>query len=109
MAEIPVIPSSPQGLSPSALPHRGQASFGGSSKVLPGPCSGRWVIVATFFSQDLKPGNLAVNEDCELKVSLGGERTMAGLGPFHSPTALLDFWPRQRNRTQTFEPPLGGS
>lgn len=86
MAEIPVIPSSPQGLSPSALPQRGQASFGGSSKVLPGPCSGRWVIVATFFSQDLKPGNLAVNEDCELKVSLGGERTMAGVG---TPSTLL--------------------
>lgn len=31
-----------------------------------------------FFPQDLKPGNLAVNEDCELKVSLGGEGDQDG-------------------------------
>lgn len=61
----------------------------------------RW---PSFFPQDLKPGNLAVNEDCELKVSLGVESDQSGGGgPFCHPTGLLDPYPRKRDRPQASE------
>lgn len=48
----------------------------------------------SFFPQDLKPGNLAVNEDCELKVSLGGESDQDGGGaPSVTLLAFLTFIP----------------
>lgn len=70
--------------------------------------------------QDLKPGNLAVNEDCELKVCVGWDGRGGGVGSWASlpacpsacspgPSGLGECWlePRQRDQTPAIQAMVG--